>query len=50
MRIDVHNHFYPQAYLDEVGRLGGKVRLEEEKSGKRVFMINGTPVVHISPA
>ncbi len=50
MRIDVHNHFYPQAYLDEVGRLGGKVRLEEEKSGKRVFMIDGTPVVHISPA
>lgn len=50
MRIDVHNHFYPQAYLDEVGRLGGKVRLEEEKSGKRVFTIGGTPVVHISPA
>ncbi len=50
MRIDVHNHFYPQAYMDEVGRLGGKVRLEEEKSGKRVFTINGTPVVHISPA
>ncbi len=50
MRIDIHNHFYPQAYLDEVCRIGGKVRLEEEKSGKRVFMINGTPVVHISPA
>ena len=30
MRIDVHNHFYPQAYLDEVARLGGVVRLEEE--------------------
>jgi aminocarboxymuconate-semialdehyde decarboxylase len=50
MRIDVHNHFYPQAYLDEVGRLGGKVRLEQEKSGKQVFTIGGTPVVHISPA
>lgn len=50
MRIDVHNHFYPQVYLDEVERLGGKVRLEKEKSGKKVFTINGTPVVHISPA
>lgn len=50
MRIDVHNHFYPQAYLDTVSRLGGKVRLEkEEKSGRQVFTINGTPVVHISP-
>ncbi|MAE05742.1 MAG: amidohydrolase family protein [Nitrospinota bacterium] len=50
MRIDIHNHFYPQAYLDEVGRLGGKVRLVEDGGGKRVFTIGGTPVVHISPA
>jgi aminocarboxymuconate-semialdehyde decarboxylase len=50
MRIDIHNHFYPQVYLDEVGRLGGKVQLVEESGGKRVFMIDGTPVVHISPA
>jgi len=49
MRIDVHNHFYPQAYLDEVARLGGAVRLEEDKSGRRVFTIRGVPVVHISP-
>ena len=45
MRIDVHNHFYPQAYLDEVARLGGVVRLEEEKGGRRVFTIRGVPVV-----
>jgi len=49
MRIDVHNHFYPQAYLDEVARLGGVVRLEEEEGGRRVFTIRGVPVVHISP-
>ncbi|MFC1491374.1 amidohydrolase family protein [Nitrospinota bacterium] len=49
MRIDVHNHFYPRAYLDEVARLGGVVRLEKEKDGRQVFTIRGVPVVHISP-
>lgn len=48
MRIDVHNHFYPKVYLDEVERLGGAVKLEE-KDGRQVFTIRGVPVVHISP-
>lgn len=51
MRIDIHNHFYPQAFLDELEKLGGAAGLvlETDPWGRRTMMHNGNRVVTLTP-
>jgi len=51
MKIDVHNHFYPQAFLDDVDKLGGAAGLiiETDPWGRKMMVQNGNRVVTLTP-
>lgn len=51
MNIDVHNHFYPKAFLEELERLGGSAGLyfETDPWGRQMMLHNGNRVVTLTP-
>jgi aminocarboxymuconate-semialdehyde decarboxylase len=51
MKIDVHNHFYPDAFLVELERQGSNagISLERDSWGRTIIVQNGNQVVTITP-
>jgi aminocarboxymuconate-semialdehyde decarboxylase len=51
MRIDVHNHFYPGAFLNDLEKMGGAAGLliETDPWGRKMMVHNGNRVVTLTP-
>ncbi|MEW5722417.1 MAG: amidohydrolase family protein [Thermodesulfobacteriota bacterium] len=50
MKIDIHCHFYPEPYLEEIGRLGPEigVLVEKDEWGRTVLVQNGNRFVTLT--
>ena len=49
MNIDVHNHFYPKAYLDELSKGGGYARVEKDEWGRLLVHYEGDYNIVVGP-
>jgi aminocarboxymuconate-semialdehyde decarboxylase len=49
MNIDVHNHFYPEAYMEELGKGGGYARVERDTSGRLLIHYEGDYNIVVGP-
>jgi aminocarboxymuconate-semialdehyde decarboxylase len=49
MNIDVHNHFYPKAYLDELSKSGGYARVEKDERGRLLVHYEGDYNIVVGP-
>jgi len=51
MKIDAHNHFYPEAFLVELEKQGSSIgiTLEKDAWGRTIIVQNGNQVVTITP-
>ena len=49
MNIDVHNHFYPKSYLDELSKGGGYARVEKDTSGRLLVHYEGDYNIVVGP-
>ncbi len=51
MKIDVHNHFYPEKFLKQLEKDGGSagVTVEKDEWDRAILVQNGTRVVTITP-
>jgi len=51
MKIDVHNHFYPNRFLERLSAEGGSagVSVEKDEWGRPIIVQNGNRVVTITP-
>lgn len=51
MKIDVHNHFYPETFLVELEKQGpaAGISLEKDSWGRTIIVQNGNQVVTITP-
>ena len=49
MSIDVHNHFYPEAYMEELGRGGGYARVGRDAGGRLLIHYEGDYNVVVGP-
>jgi aminocarboxymuconate-semialdehyde decarboxylase len=51
MKIDVHNHFYPERFLKQLEKDGGSagVTVEKDEWDRAILVQNGTRVVTITP-
>lgn len=47
--IDVHNHFYPEAYLDKLDALAENYAVERDEEGRDVIVSDGARVVTLTP-
>ncbi len=50
MRIDIHNHFYPAAFLEKLEKDGASVGMEVQRDewGRRILVQHGNRVVTIT--
>ncbi len=49
MNIDVHNHFYPEAYMEELGKGGGYARVERDAQGRLLIHYEGDYNIVVGP-
>ncbi len=49
MNIDLHNHFYPKAYMDELSRGRGYARVEEDGQGRLLIHYEGDYNIVVGP-
>ena len=49
MNIDVHNHFYPKAYMEELGKGGGYARVERDAQGRLLIHYEGDYNIVVGP-
>lgn len=49
MNIDVHNHFYPKAYIDELSKRGGYARVERDEHGRLLIHYEGDYNIVVGP-
>lgn len=49
MNIDFHNHFYPRAYLEELGRGGGYAKVGRDAQGRLLIHYEGDYNVIVGP-
>ncbi|MBN1107084.1 MAG: amidohydrolase [Deltaproteobacteria bacterium] len=51
MRIDVHNHYYPEGFLKQLEKDGSSagVTVEKDEWGRRILVQQGTRVVTLTP-
>ncbi|WP_256301605.1 amidohydrolase family protein [Haloarchaeobius salinus] len=47
--IDVHNHYYPENYLDALDDSEGSYSLSSDEAGRDVIVSNGSRVVTLTP-
>lgn len=47
--IDVHNHYYPEAFFDTLKELDSDVSIEEDEEGRQVIYSEGSRVVTLTP-
>ena len=49
MNIDVHNHFYPKSYLDELSKGGRYARVEKDVHGRLLIHYEGDYNIVVGP-
>ncbi len=49
MNIDVHNHFYPEAYMEELGKGRGYARVERDAQGRLLIHYEGDYNIVVGP-
>jgi aminocarboxymuconate-semialdehyde decarboxylase len=49
MNIDVHNHFYPKAYMEELSKGGGYARVERDAQGRLLIHYKGDYNIVVGP-
>ncbi len=49
MNIDVHNHFYPKAYMEELGKGGGYAKVERDAQGRLLIHYEGDYNIVVGP-
>ena len=49
MNIDVHNHFYPKAYMEELSKGGGYARVERDAQGRLLIHYEGDDNIVVGP-
>jgi aminocarboxymuconate-semialdehyde decarboxylase len=49
MNIDLHNHFYPEAYMKELGKGGGYARVEKDGQGRLLIHYEGDYNIVVGP-
>ncbi len=51
MKIDVHNHYYPERFLKQLEKDGssGSVFVEKDEWGRQILVQHGNRVVTITP-
>ena len=49
MSIDVHNHFYPQAYLEYLTKKSGYARIERDSKGRLLIYYEGDYNIVVEP-
>jgi len=49
MNIDVHNHFYPKAYMEELSKGGGYARVERDAQGRLLIHYEGDYNIVVGP-
>lgn len=47
--IDVHNHFYPERYLDALDKSESDLTVSEDEEGRRVLLSGGSRIVTLTP-
>lgn len=47
--IDVHNHFYPERYLDALDESESDLEVGEDEEGRRVLLSGGSRIVTLTP-
>ena len=47
--IDFHSHFYPKAYMEELGKPGGYARVEKDEQGRLLIHYEGDYNVVVGP-
>lgn len=47
--IDVHNHYYPDAYLDAVDEMDADITVGEDEEGRDVLLSGGSRIVTLTP-
>ena len=48
MRVDIHNHFYPGTYLQQLEALGRGVRIGADAQGRRYIEEGGSRLVTLT--
>jgi aminocarboxymuconate-semialdehyde decarboxylase len=49
MNIDLHNHFYPEAYMKELSKGGGYARVEKDGQGRLLIHYEGDYNIVVGP-
>jgi aminocarboxymuconate-semialdehyde decarboxylase len=47
--IDVHNHYYPDEYLQAVDEMEGPISVGEDEEGRNVLLSEGSRIVTLTP-
>lgn len=47
--IDVHNHYYPEAYLAALEDSDGRISVDMDEEGRRVLVSGGSRIVTLTP-
>jgi len=47
--IDVHNHYYPDEYLNAVDEMDGPISVGEDEEGRSVLLSDGSRIVTLTP-
>lgn len=47
--IDVHNHFYPEQYIDAINKSDSDLTASEDEEGRRVLLSGGSRIVTLTP-
>lgn len=49
LNIDLHNHFYPKAYIEELSKSGGYARVERDGQGRLLIHYEGDYNIVVGP-
>lgn len=47
--IDVHNHYYPEEYLEAIRRMDSPISLSTDEEGREVMLSDGSRIVTLTP-
>lgn len=47
--VDVHNHYYPDEYLEAVDEMEGPISVGRDEEGRRVLLSDGSRIVTLTP-
>lgn len=47
--VDVHNHYYPEEYLDAISKFDCDIEVSEDENGREVLLSGGSRIVTLTP-